>query len=230
MQRLKLTALVTLMLFALPIVSVFGAGYPIATPILGTTGAPALAAPSLYSGVLNVLYADGAPVVLASNHISLELCGTTNATATTAATYTNANATMGCVTVASTLKQTAPGTYTYTFTPPSLTGIITIYIMAGDLADDNGRIFPSVDTSIGTYAFPASSTSNQASGMTNPVPTQTPTRSPAGAQSPESTQLTKQAVSTTEPKQQSPILPVVLSLIVLLVAAVGLAVYPTRFT
>ncbi|GEM_PF-1568495 len=211
MQALKLTAIAVLVLLALPIVSVFGAGYPIATPILGTTGAPALASPSLYSGVLNVLYADGAPVVLASNHITLNVCGTT-----------------GCVDVTSTLKQTAPGTYTYTFTPPSLTGTITIYVTAGDLADDNGRIFPSVDTSIGTYVSPASSTSSssQASGTTNPIPTQ----SPMGAQSPESTQLTKQAVTTTEPKQQSPILLVVLSLIVLLVAAVGLVVYPTRFT
>ncbi len=211
MQALKLTAIVALVLFALPMVSVFGAGYAISTPILGTTGAPALASPSLYSGVLSVLYADGAPVVLASNHITLNVCGTT-----------------GCVTVASTLKQTAPGTYTYTFTPPSLTGTITIYIQSGSLADDNGRIFPSVDTSIGTYASAASSTSSSGQSS-NPVPTQTPTQTPAAQpQSPESTQLTKQAVSSTEPNQQSPVSEVVLALTLLAVAAVGLVLYPSR--
>jgi len=129
-------------------------------PILGTTGAPALAAPSLFSGALSVLYADGTPVVLQTNQVTFNLCTASNSTSTVPTnptpTYNNATS---CVTVRATLKQTSPGSYTYSFTPPtSLTGTVTIYIKANALADDNGRIFPSVDTSIGTYAFAPSTT------------------------------------------------------------------------
>ena len=138
------------MLFALSAASVYasGSGYTFGLPILGTTGAPALASPSLFSGAITVLYADGTPVVLQnSNHITLDLCSAT------------------CVTVIATLKQSSPGTYTYTFTPPSLTGTITISIGAETLADDNGRVFPSVNTQIGTYVFTASA----ATGTSAPV-------------------------------------------------------------
>lgn len=152
----------------------------VALPILGTTGAPALAAPSLFSGAISVLYADGTPAVLSTNQVTLNVCNTS------------------CVTVTATLKQTAPGTYTYSFTPPtSLTGTVTIYIKAYGLADDNGRIFPSVDTSIGTYAYAPSTTTGTSApiGTTNAPPAGTPV-SP----------LTQQAVDTVQtPTQTFPI-------------------------
>lgn len=149
MKRLQYVPLLFLMFLSLGVASVFGNGYTIGVPILGTTGSPALASPSLFSGVLTVLYADGATVVLSSNHVNLELCSTT------------------CVTVTTTLKQTSPGAYSYSFTPPSLNGTITIYVQSGSLADDNGRIFPSVNTQIGTYASPTTGTLS-ATGTSHP--------------------------------------------------------------
>jgi hypothetical protein len=150
-----------MMFLALGVASVYANGTGdgnLGLPILGTTGVPALAAPSLFSGAISVLYADGTPVVLATNVVTLNLCATT------------------CQTVTATLKQTAPGTYTYTFTPPtSVTGTVTIYIQSGTLADDNGKIFPSVDTQIGTYATPSSSASSPTSpAIQTPPATQTP--------------------------------------------------------
>ncbi len=170
------------MLLTLGVTSVYAntAEGTVALPILGTTGAPALAAPSLFSGAISVLYADGTPAVLSTNQVTLNVCNTS------------------CVTVTATLKQTAPGTYTYSFTPPtSLTGTVTIYIKAYGLADDNGRIFPSVDTSIGTYAYAPSTTTGTSApiGTTNAPPAGTPV-SP----------LTQQAVDTVQtPTQTFPI-------------------------
>jgi len=192
------------MLLTLGVASVYantGEG-TVGLPILGTTGAPALAAPSLYSGAISVLYADGTPVVLSTNQVTLNVCNTS------------------CVTVTASLKQTAPGTYTYSFTPPtSLTGTVTIYIQAYGLADDNGRIFPSVDTSIGTYAFaPSTSSTSQQPGTSAP-PAGTPLAS-----------LTHQAVNTSQsqPSATFPVVALLLTLIALTVAGF-LLVIPRRY-
>ena len=189
MKRLQYVPLLFMMFLSLGVASVFGNGYTVGTPILGTTGAPALGAPSLYSGVITVLYADGATVVLSSNHVNLELCSTT------------------CVTVTTTLKQTSPGTYSYSFTPPSLTGTVTIYVQSGSLADDNGRIFPSVNTQIGTYASPTTPQSSSAS-LPGTAPNQA---KPANE--------VDQAVQAAHTTQASPILGVVAVLSALAVAA-----------
>jgi FlaG/FlaF family flagellin (archaellin) len=201
MQRMRLLAAVVVVLFALPVASVWAAGYQVSVPILGTSGAPALASPSLFSGVLTMIYADGAPVLLASNKVTLSICSAT------------------CANVDASLKQTSPGTYAYTFTPPSLSGTVTIYVKAGSLADDNGRIFPSVDTQVGTYASP-SLTSSSAQPAVQPLP-----GSPV---SPESNQLTRQAVPESATKQQAPVMQVVSALVILSLVAVGLLIVPTR--
>jgi hypothetical protein len=192
------------MLLTLGVTSVYantGEG-TVGLPILGTTGAPALASPSLFSGAMSVLYADGTPVVLSTNKVTLSICNTS------------------CVTVTASLTQTAPGTYTYSFTPPtSLTGTVTIYIKAYGLADDNGRIFPSVDTSVGTYAFAPSTTT----GTSAPIGT---ANAPAGTPlSP----LTSQAVNTSksQPTATFPIETLLITLSVLAVAGC-LLVIPKR--
>jgi len=203
MKGLRLVAFALVTFLALGVASVYAnsADGNLGLPILGTTGAPALASPSLYSGTISVLYAEGTPVVLEANTVALDLCSSNS-----------------CTSVTATLKQTSPGTYTYSFTPPSLTGTITIYIKAYALADDNGRIFPSVDTSIGSYAYtpsPASSVPPAAAGT--PVP-----------------QLTSQAVNTsptqtTQPAvQASPIEPLLLLLAALSVAGSLLVVSKRR--
>ncbi len=204
MQAIRALALVSVIVFALPVASVFAAGYQISVPILGTSGAPALASPSLFSGVLTVLYADGAPVVLSSNRVTMSICGT------------------ACVNVEASLKQTSPGSYAYTFTPPtSITGTVTIYIRAGTLADDNGRVFPSVDTQVGTYASPS---------LTSTTPASTPVGQPlpGSPTSPESDQLTRQAVTTTPVKHDTPLFQVASAITLLSVVAVGLLIIPTR--
>jgi len=197
MKSLRLVAVTLVMFLALGIASVYAnPDGNLGLPILGTTGAPALAAPSLFSGAISVLYADGTPVVLETNQINLNLCNTS------------------CVTVTASLKQTAPGTYTYSFTPPTaMTGTVTIYIQANGLADDNGRVFPSVDTSIGTYAFaPSTTTGTSASPAGTPLPS-----------------LTRQAVNTsqTPTTQASPVEALLLTLSALTVAGC-LLVIPKR--
>jgi hypothetical protein len=199
MKGLQLAAVTLVMFLALGVASVYantGEGN-VGLPILGTTGAPALAAPSLFSGVISVLYADGTPVVLSTNQVTLNICGSS------------------CVTVTATMKQTAPGSYTYSFTPPSLRGTLTIYINAYGLADDNGRIFPSVDTAIGTYAYTPSATT----GTSQPAGTTTP---PAGTPV---APLTRQAVNTsqTPATQTSPIEALLITLSALTVAGSLLA-------
>ena len=208
MRTIRLLAAVAVVLFALPLASVFANGYSISVPILGTTGAPALASPSLFGGVITVLYADGAPVVLSTNQVTFNVCESS------------------CVLVKAKLQQTAPGTYAYSFTPPTnLSGTVTIFIQAGTLADDNGRIFPSVDTQIGTYAA-LSASSVQSTAPTPSAPTsQVPSGTPV---SPESKVPTRQAVTPSQVKQESPIVQVVLTLTVLALVAVGLLILPTR--
>jgi len=214
MKTVTLGALVVLLLFSVFVGSVFGSGsgYSEAIPILGTTGAPALASPSLFTGVITVLYADGSPVVLGSDQVNLSLCSTNSAI--------NPGANTGnCVSVHSTLKQTAPGTYSYSFTPPALAGIVTIYISASGLADDNGRVFPSVDTQIGTYSSPSNTSSVPASQTQpgNPVPQQATNTSP----------FTRQAV-TPQPTRQSPIFTITLALVVILMGTAGILILPRR--
>lgn len=205
MQSVRLVAVIAAIMVMLPVTSVFGV-YQSAQPILGTTGgSPALGAPKLFSGVLTVLYADGAPVYLSSNHVTLNVCST------------------NCIPVAATLKQTAPGTYFYTFTPPSLSGTVIIFVLAGSLADVNGRIFPNVDTQVSTYASPTTTSSS-----TSPSTASVGQSFAASPVSPESTQLTRQAVATSPVEQKSPILQVTLALIVLSLVGVGLLVVPTR--
>ena len=206
MKGLRVVAVTLVMFLALGVASVYanstGEGN-VGLPILGTTGAPALAAPSLFSGAISVLYADGTPVVLETNQVILSLCTTS------------------CVTVTATLKQTSPGSYTYSFTPPaSLPGTVTIYIMANGLADDNGRVFPSVDTSIGTYAFtPATTTGTSQQPATSAPPAGTPLAP-----------LTSQAVSTNPTPTTSAASPVEALLLTLsaLVVAGCLLVIPKR--
>jgi hypothetical protein len=203
MKSLRLVAVTVVMFLALGMASVYAnPDGNLGLPILGTTGAPALAAPSLFSGAISVLYADGTPVVLQTNQVALNLCNTT------------------CVPVTATLTQTAPGTYTYSFTPPtSMTGTVTIYIKANGLADDNGRVFPSVDTSIGTYAFSPSTTS---SASQQPATSAPPAGSPVAP-------LTRQAVNTTpsQPTTTSPVEALLLTLSALTVAGT-LLVIPKR--
>ena len=199
MKGLRLVACALVLFLALGVASVYAntGESDLGLPILGTTGAPALAAPSLFSGIISVLYADGTPVVLESNHVSLDICSTS-----------------ACIMVTALLKQTAPGTYAYSFTPPaSLTGTMTIYIKAYGLADDNGKIFPQVDTSIGSYAYTPSATST---GASVPPPAGTPVAP-----------LTSQAVNT-QPTQQttqvSPIEPLLVIITALAVAGSALVV------
>jgi hypothetical protein len=201
LKSLRVALVVLTMFLAFGVASVYAnsADGNLGLPILGTTGAPALAAPSLFSGALSVLYADGTPVVLSTNQVTLSLCNTS------------------CQTVTASVKQTAPGTYTYSFTPPaSMTGTVTIYIKANGLADDNGRVFPSADTSVGTYAFSPSTTSTS----------QQPASAPAGTPL---APLTRQAVSTTpsQPTTTSPVAALVVTLSVLAVAG-SLLVIPKR--
>jgi len=197
MKGLRMVAVTFVMFLALGVASVYGVTGEanLGLPILGTTGAPALGAPSLYTGVITVLYASGTPVVLESNIVTMDLCSSS-----------------ACSRVTATLRQTAPGTYAYSFTPPtSLTGTVTIYISAYALADDNGKIFPQVDTSIGSYAFtPSSSTSSTVPPATS-APAGTPVTPP---------QLTSQAVNAqpTQATQASPIEPLLIVLSTLAVA------------
>ena len=201
MRAIPAASVLVVMIISLSVGSVFGAGYAVGVPILGTSGVPALAAPSLFAGVITVLYADGSPVVLESNQVTLMLCGdiTNSTTASTpppmSTEYDNST---GCVGSPAALKQTSPGAYTYSFTPPSaLAGTITIYVPSGGLADDNGRIFPSVDTSIGTYDYtPASSSSSTSSNTT--VAPQPPTQ----VTPPPS--VIRQAVNEAQPAQTAP--------------------------
>ena len=185
MKSFQFAALALVTLLALGVGSVYantGEG-DLGLPILGTTGSPALAAPSLFSGVITVLYADGTPVVLEFNTVNLDLCGGSGT----------------CSVVVATLKQTAPGTYAYSFTPPSLNGTVTIYVKAYALADDNGRIFPQVDTSIGAYSYTPSSPSSSSSSAATPPPALPP------ANTPTMPPLTSQAVNTQPTQSTTPV-------------------------
>jgi hypothetical protein len=208
MRATWLVAALCVLFFSATTGSVFAVGYEIAVPILGTSGAPALVG-SNFAGIITVLYADGRPVVLGSNQVDLNLCSS-NSTGLT------------CETLRTTLDQTAPGTYSYSFAvPTSLTGTVIVYIRAGSLEDDNGRIFPTVDTQISSYATPSSSP-GQNSQSASPLPASPPLPEQS------SNQPINQAVVSTQPRQSSPIVQVILVLTVLLLAGLGLLAAPRR--
>jgi hypothetical protein len=203
MRILRVLPILFVLFFSLSIASVYAPGYTVANPILGTTGAPALAS-SNFAGVLTVHHADGSPVVLSSNHVTLEVCSAS------------------CQMVSATLTQNAAGAYTYSFAPPPLTGTVTVVIQAGSLADDNGRIFPSVDTQIGAYASPVSPAPGTPSTPQAALPG-TPLSQPPSS-------LSHEAVAETPTKQAeaSPVVEVVLSLAILAVAGCCLLILPSR--
>jgi hypothetical protein len=90
---------------------------------------------------------------------------------------------------------------------------VTIYVKAGTLADDNGRIFPAVDTAIGTYAYSPSTTSGSSA-----LP---------GTPSSQPSSLVRQAVSQQQTTETSP-LTFVLAVLSALVVAGCLLVFPRR--
>jgi len=202
MRGLRLFPALAVVLVAISTVSVFaGSGYVPAVPLLGTSGAPALSG-SQFTGIINVLYADGMPVVLGSNKVNLELCTTS------------------CIVQQVILKQTSPGTYAYTFAPPSLTGTVTITVLAGSLADDNGRIFPSVNTQIGTYATPGLGSGS--------VPASAPERQVLPATPLPQSNVDQALALPQQPKQLSTTVESVLAVTILLLVVGALLVLPSR--
>lgn len=210
MRTARLMVSLVALMITLSLASVYGAGYTVAVPILGTSGSPALSG-NLFTGVITVLYADGMPVLLGSNSVTLYLCS--NSTSIQPMIPQNT----GCWTIRTTLKETAPGTYAYSFFPPTtLAGMVTITVAAGSLADDNGRVFPSVDTQVATYAAPPL-TSTSAPPSAEALP----------ASAPLATGVTRDAVETIQPAQSSPV-PVAVALAVLTLAAIGVLVLPSH--
>ena len=152
---------------------------------------PALASPTMISGVFTIRYGDGSTAVLSTNQVTLDLCAAS------------------CVSVPGTLKQTSPGTYAYTFTPPSLKGTVKVYIAAGSLTDEWGRILPNVDTQIGTYTTATPPTAGTSQQPATSAP-------PAGTPPP---RLTNQAVSTNQnPPTTTPVKGLLVTLSALTVA------------
>src|SRR5208282_2850147 len=211
MKTGRLMVALATILFALSISSVFANGYSVLTPIIGTSTAAAMGAPPLdggsplVTGTVTLHYSDGAPVVLAYNIVTFELCTTSV-----------------CVTVQTTMKQVSSGTYEYSFQqPPSLTGAITITIPAYSLVENTiGKQFPSVDTVIGSLFVASSGNgSSQDTRLTSfsPVPQQS-----------QSNYEYNQAVPVSQPFHQSPVLQAVLVSIVLILGAGGLIVLPSR--
>ena len=209
MRSVRLVVTLATMLFVMSIGSVFASGYASGTPIIGLSTAagigppPANGAPPLVTGQVTLHYSDGAPVVLAYNIVPFELCTTSL-----------------CITVQATLKQVTPGTYAYSFQQPSLTGAITITITAYSLVENTiGKQFPSVDTVIGSIVLGSTSSSSQDTRQTSP--------SPVPQQSQSNYQF-NQAVPVAQPFHQSPVFQTVLAAIVIILAAGGLIVLPSR--
>jgi hypothetical protein len=145
-------------------------------------------------------------------HINVDNNSTVTITTTTVVTTTTAGTNSSCTAATATLRQTSPGVYTSSFTPPSLTGTVTIYIKACALADDNGRIFPEVDTSIGSYAYaPSSATGSSVPPSTGPPPGGSPVAPPLISQAVE-------AQATQPATESSPIEPLMIILSALAVA------------
>jgi hypothetical protein len=200
LHGIRFLPILAVLLIGTTVASVFAQQYAARVPILGTSGAPALSG-NQFTGILTVLYADGMPVVLGSNKAALQLCASS------------------CITLDVNLKQTAPGTYAYSFTPPSsLNGTIAITVLAGALADDNGRLFPSVDTQVGTYATPGLSSSALGQALpANPPPAQ-----------PQSNEMMRQAVALPQPTQYSPLVGIVGAVTAILLVAGAILILPSR--
>jgi len=234
MRPLRLTAfaLVIFLTSGIAVVSANTGEGTVGLPILGTTGAPALTAPDLFSGVITVLYADGTPVVLQTNQVALELCGFYNYTAGTSTTMivaTTSSNNTSCVTITAWLKQTAPGIYTYSFKPPSsLAGTVTIFIRAYALADDNGRIFPQVDTSIGSYAYTPSHTTGESVSPSGGPPAPSLINQAVTAQPTTATGAGAGAGTGASGTQASPIEPLLITLSLLAVAGALLTIKKRR--
>ena len=213
MRTMRLMAALALLSFIMFLAPVFAQAYggndPTirAPPILGTTGAPALTSPQLFSGAISALYANGRPVILGSAQVNLELCSGS-----------------GCVTIPTTLTFVAPGQYTYSISPPSLTGTVIIYVQADTLIDLYGRAFPSVITQIGTYSAPTSSSSTSATAGAQPTVDSTRQASNIASSSPK---LMREAPPLTQESTQSPIMEVLLALSVLILSAVSLLFLPS---
>ena len=175
----------------------------VGSPDLSIGDPPALASPTLISGVVSIFYGDGSPAVLSTNQVTLTLCS------------------VSCVSVPATLTQTSRGTYTYTFTPPPLTGTVTIYLPAESLADNWGRIFPSIDTQIGTYT----NTPTTTTGSTTAVATIGTTA--AGA-STAVNRLTGQAVDTINAQTQTFPVEEFLAVLIVLALAGVLLILPQK--
>jgi len=216
MRNGRLLALLVVTLFSMSIASVFAAGYQVSVPIIAATGPagigapPANGAPPLVSGTVTFQYADGSPVTLTQDIIPLQLCSTSS-----------------CVAVDADFVQVSPGTYSYSYNlPKTLSGPVTITISAYVLADDNGKQFPSVDTVIGSFVAPTSST-----GLSLP-PTQNSGANLAGQIGtpilPQSDQLYNQAASIPQPNGESRLTLVAVAVTVLVLAASGLLIVPSR--
>jgi len=90
-------------------------------------------------GDFNVSYADGRSVELSSNTVIFNICTDEGI----------------CSTVSSIVHQVGVGHYAYSFKSPYCNGNdITVYVQAESLADDNGLVFPSIDTVVGHFVFP----------------------------------------------------------------------------
>jgi hypothetical protein len=215
MRNGHLLAALAVTLFTMSIASVFAAGYQVSVPIVGASGPAAIGAPPtngappLVSGTVTLQYADGSPVTLTESVVSLQLCSSNS-----------------CTSVDSTFKQVSPGTYSYSYSlPKSISGAITITIPAYELADNNGKQFPSVDTVIGSFVASGSSTTGLPptanSGANLPGQIGTPILQ-------QSNQLYNQAAATPQPSSESPTTLIVVALTVLALTASGLLVLPSR--
>jgi hypothetical protein len=217
MRNVRLLAVLAVVLFSMSIVSVFAAGYQDSVPIIAATGPAAIGAPPingappLISGTVTFQYADGSPVTLTQSIITLQLCTSGS-----------------CVSVDSTFTQVSPGTYSYSYSlPKTLSGPVTITIPSNELADDNGKQFPSVDTVIGSFVAPASTTSEswqpptQDSGASLPGQMATPNL-------PQYNPQYNQAAAIPQPASESPMTLIVVALTVLVLTASGLLILPSR--
>ena len=212
--RIHHLALLGLLLFTASVASVFAQGYEVGYPIL-KLATPCIGAPpqcagapgtlictgGQCSGTFVVLYADGMPVTLGSLKVVLRVCGPSN-----------------CVAIEVTLTQTSPGRYSYSFTQPSWGSPITVTVPWGSLTDEFGKLFPSVDTQIGYFSSGAATQSSIPSVPATPAPQQA------------NGYEYHQASPETQNAQASPLMQLALALVCLLMAAFGVAIFPSRRT
>jgi len=213
MKAIRLAAALSLIVFAMSIGSVFANGYSTGVPIIGTIGPAAIGAPALnggtppISGSLFFQYADGSPVYLADNIVTLQICTTTI-----------------CENVQATMSRISAGEYSYSFPhPQSISGAVTIIVPAYALADQNGKQFPSVETVVGSYSYGSSPTAS------TPQPTASQTTPPLPMMAQQSAQLYNQAVSQPQTANQgSIVVQAGITAVVLVLAASGLLILPRK--